>query len=270
MNSIIKRYIYKSGLDIVAPLKCGTRWLEGLDVENRISTFSFTITDLQKHIHSGTTFIWRPVKEHMVSALKTELVTCPEKTLFDVVTEMEYETCDHWHPHLYRELYGIWSKTPFQLYKLRTLSELNLSAKELKWNSTSYHFKLSTEWDSVESILNSLSPKHKIRLERLIGEEEKWLKLMIEPQYSGKSWEEYSDLEDEMLKMKCKVMDLEVEVNRITNSKWVNEFRRTIRELNESNAKLQHKIDYAEKMIDVESHLKNTTNMVDNPIKKLI
>jgi hypothetical protein len=83
MNSIIKRYIYKSGLDIVAPLKCGTRWLEGLDVENRISTFSFTIADLQKHIHSGTTFIWRPVKEHMVSALKTELVTCPEKTLFD-------------------------------------------------------------------------------------------------------------------------------------------------------------------------------------------
>jgi hypothetical protein len=252
MNSIIKRYIYKSGLDIVAPLKCGTRWLEGLDVENRISTFSFPIADLQKHIHGGTTFIWRPVKEHMVSALKTELVTCPEKTPFDVITEMEYETCDHWHPHLYRELYGIWSQTPFKFHKLRALSELNPSASTLEYISTTYEFLLLSEWHGIESVLNTLSPKHTIRLNKLIDEEEKWLKSMLKPQYSGKSWEAYSDLEDEMLKMKCKVMDLEIEVNRITNSNWVNEFRRTIGELRESNAKLQDKIDYTEKLIGTE------------------
>jgi hypothetical protein len=270
MNSIAKRYIYKSGLDIIAPLKCGTRWLEDLDVENRTHRIGFDISELSSHIHSGTTFIWRPVREHMISAIKTELVNYPEKTPFDIITEMEHGTCDHWYPYLYKELYSIWEKTGFQFYKLRALSELTPSAKELKYISTSYNFRLPTEWDSVESILNSLSPKHKIRLERLIGEEEKWLKLMIEPQYSGKSWEAYSDLEDEMLKMKCKVMDLEVEVSRITNSKWAQGFHSTIRELRELNAKLQHKIDYAEKMIDVESHLKNTTNMVDKPIKKLI
>lgn len=246
MNSIIKRYIYKSGLDIVAPLKCGTRWLEGLDVENRISTFSFTIADLQKHIHSGTTFIWRPVKEHMVSALKTELVTCPEKTPFDVITEMESGICDHWYPYLYKELYTIWSQNPFRFHKLRALSSLTPNAKELEYSTTMYKFALPTEWDNVEDALNTLSPKHIIRLERLISEEEKWLKSMLKPQYSGKSWEAYSDLEDEMLKLKHKAIDLEMEMSRVTNSNWVKEFENKIKELKKSNAKLQAELDYSQ------------------------
>jgi hypothetical protein len=55
-----------------------------------------------------------------------------------------------------------------------------------------------------------------------------------------------------MLKLKHKVINLEIEVSRVTNSNWVNEFRRTIGELRESNAKLQNKIDYTEKLIGTE------------------
>jgi hypothetical protein len=253
MNTIIKRYFFKSGLDIIAPRKCGTRWLESLclDIENHINTDEIH-KNLDKHIHSGTIFIWRPVREHMLSALKTELSLHSEKTPFDVVTEMESGVCDHWYPYLYKELYPIWANTPFRFHKLQALSELTSSHSPL---TITYKFDLPDRWDSIESILSSLSPEHVVRLERLINEEERWLKLMVEPQYEGKGWEAYSDLEDSFLEMKRKaidleaemehrVMDLEAEMARITDG-----FQTTIKELQKSNSRLEFKIEYAESLL---------------------
>ena len=96
----LKRYIFNSGLDIIAPLKCGTRWLEGFDVENRIRTFGLHPTDLPQHIHSGTTFIWRGVREHFLSAIRTELVAFKKKNIYDVVIEIQSGECGHWHRQL--------------------------------------------------------------------------------------------------------------------------------------------------------------------------
>ena len=265
MKNYLKRYIWESGLDIIAPLKCGTRWLEEFDIDTRISRFDIYIDfdypspaadgvhplHLKENIHSGTTFIWRPVREHFLSAIKSELHLYPEKSILDIVMEIQSGTCDHWYPHLYKKLYPIWSSTPFRFHKLRALSLLNTSPEKSKWNSTMYdnHLLTKTNWDSVESALSSLSPKHTKRLERLIDEEEKWLKLMIEPQYSGKDWEAYSDLEDSNLEMKCKVMDMDAEMRRVTYSKLFIGFHATIRELIESNTKLQAKLDYTESLI---------------------
>jgi hypothetical protein len=210
-----KRYIFKSGLDIIAPYKCGTRWLEKLDVEKRVSTFSFDTNDLQKNIHSGTTFIWRPVREHFHSAIKTEWALDHFTDILSIITEMKSGICTHWYPYLYKELYDIWEKTRFRFHKLRALSELTPSAGELEWTSNMYNFSLPARWDSVESALSLLSPEHTIRLESLISEEEKWLKSMIKSQYSEKDWEAYSNLEDSRLEMLCKVMDLKVEVEQL-------------------------------------------------------
>lgn len=258
MRPVLKRYIFESGLDVIAPLKCGTRWLEGLDVNTRIHRSGFHIEDLKENVHSGTTFIWRPVREHFLSALKTELSTTTSE-LYDIVTEMQRGLCDHWSGDLYRELYSIWSETPFRFHKLRAISELTPSASEMEYISTTYQFKLPSQWDSIEEALNSLSPKHLIRLNRLIGDEEKWLKLMIESQYSGKSWEEYSDLEDSRLEMLCKSMDLKAEVEqlnktlvnqlkfqRIKHSELTNSLYKEIKELKESNSKLESKVELAE------------------------
>ena len=255
----LKRYIFESGLDIIAPMKCGTRWLEGFDVENRIRTFGLHPTDLKEHIHSGTTFIWRPVREHFISAVRTDWALAPDRGIWDIVTKIEEGNSSHWHPHLYRELYPLWEKTGFRFYKLRALSEITPSAGELKWTSNIYKFALPTEWDSVEAALGSLSPKHTKRLEKLISEEEKWLKMMIEAQYSEKNWEAYSDLEDSRLEMLCKSMDLKAEVEfvketfvnqmksqRINHLELTKSLYKEISELKDSNTKIQNKLDYTE------------------------
>jgi hypothetical protein len=255
VKPVLKRYIWESGLDIIAPLKCGTRWLEGLDVDTRIHRSGFHIDNLKENVHSGTTFIWRGVREHFLSALRTELATSTEKSVLDIVLEMESGLCDHWSGELYRELYSLWSKTPFRFLKLRAISELTPSAREMGWTSTMYAFALPTKWDSDEAVLGSLSPKHLIRLNRLIGEEERWLKMMIEAQYSEKNWEAYSDLEDSRLEMLCKSMDLKAEVEQL-NKTLVNQLElqrikhsKEINELKESNSKMESKVELAENIL---------------------
>jgi hypothetical protein len=52
MNHLLKRYVFKSGLDIIAPRKCGTRWLESLDWELDNSTNTGEVyKNLSKHIY---------------------------------------------------------------------------------------------------------------------------------------------------------------------------------------------------------------------------
>jgi hypothetical protein len=247
----MKRYIFKSGLDIVAPLKCGTRWLEGLDVENRIDTYSFGIEDLKENIHSGTTFIWRGVREHFLSAIETDYHIEPDRT--DIWESILYyqKYGGHWYPYLYKKLYPIWKKTRFRFWKLRALSELNEVASVIPYHFKKYHFIVPKGFSTAEEALNSLSSKHTTRLERLIGDEEKWLQLMVEPQYSERSWEDYSDLEDSRLKMLGEVMNLkaEIELNDRTYLNSLESQRIQIRELEKSNYKLQAKLDYTENLL---------------------
>jgi hypothetical protein len=248
MKYLLKRYIYGNGLDIVAPLKCGTRWLEGLDTENRLNLSEgngFHMDNMDGNIHSGTTFIWRPVREHIKSAIQTELAM--RKPLIDLITELEEDMCDHWSPYLYQKIYPLWERLRFRFWKLRNISSLSKEAESMDYNSHRYDFKLPKVYTDVDSAINSLSPKHKIRLERMISEEEKYLKLMIEPQYSGKSWEEYSNLEDELFDCKCKLATTISETSRLHRLEINKELESKLRESEKSYLVLKSKISEYEK-----------------------
>ena len=185
--------------------------LNEFNIEERTDMLQFATYDeeLVQNIHSGISFIYRPVREHFISALQTEWNESPNKDIWDIITEMELGICLHWYPHLYKKLYPLWLKFGFKFYKLRALSQLTLSTSERKWTSNLYKMHLPIEHVTVEEALKSLSPEQSIKIQELISEEENWLKLMIDAQYSGHTGGEYSDLEDNFLKMKCKVIDLE-------------------------------------------------------------
>jgi hypothetical protein len=248
MKYLLKRYIYQNGLDIVAPLKCGTRFLGELDPGNRLNLRErngFPIDAMNGNIHSETIFIWRPVREHIKSAIQTELAM--RKPLMDLITELEGDMCVHWSPHLYKKLYPIWDGLRFRFWKLRNISALSKEAESMNYNSHRYDFKLPKEYTDVDTAINSLSPKHKIRLERLISEEEKYLKLMIEPQYSGKNWEEYSELEDELFDCKCKLATTVSETSRLNSLEINKELESKLRESEKSYLLLKSKINEYEK-----------------------
>jgi hypothetical protein len=244
-----KRYIFKSGLDIIAPLKCGTRWLNEFNIEERIDMLQFASYDekLVQNIHSDITFIWRPVREHFISAIQTEWNATPNKDIWDIITEMELGICFHWYPHLYKKLYPLWLKFGFKFYKLRALSQLTPSESEYKWTSNLYKMFLPIEHITVEEALKSLSPEQSIKIQNLISEEENWLKLMINTQYGGYTGEEYYDLEDNFLKMKCNVMDLEDKVLSLENM---------VLKMKDHNTKIKrYNIELKDKVVELETKL---------------
>lgn len=249
----LKRYIFKSGLDIVAPLKCGTRWLDEFDVEERIDMFGFTShnKELEEHIHSGTTFIWRPVREHFYSAIQTEWKLTPNKDIWDIITKMEIGYNGHWQSNLYKKLYPLWLKFGFKFYKLRALSQLTSSSSKSKWTSNLYSFPLPIGHDTVEETLKSLSPKQSIKIQKWINEEENWLKLMIESQYSKKIGKDFFDLEDSMLEMGCTIMDLEDEVIQLED--MVTSWEDTVLKMQKWGKKIkQHNINLKDRCIELE------------------
>lgn len=187
----LKRYIFNNGLDIVAPPKCGTRWLEGLDVNNRISRTHFHISELGNNIHSNTTFIWRPVREHFISALETDM-----KTIGDIrKVELYYESLisEHWYPYLYKELYSFWQTYGFKFRKLRSISTLNSEAQNTEYGIDRYKF------DTDKNCVDIMSIDVLDRINILIDSETKYLDTMISKQYSTYGWKEYSKLEDDIL-----------------------------------------------------------------------
>lgn len=187
----LKRYVFNNGLDIVAPPKCGTRWLEGLDVNNRISKTYFDISELGNNLHSNTTFIWRPVREHFISALETDV-----KMVGDIrKVELYYESLisEHWYPYLYKELYPFWETYGFHFRKLRSISNLNSEAEDTEYGIARYKFNTN------ENCINNLSNDVLDRINILINNETKYLDSMISKQYSNYGWKEYSKLEDDVL-----------------------------------------------------------------------
>jgi hypothetical protein len=258
-----KRYIFKSGLDIIAPLKCGTRWLNEFNIKERIDMLQFASYDeeLAQNIHSDITFIWRPVREHFISAIQTEWTLSPNKDIWDIITEMEFGTCFHWYPYLYKKLYPLWLKFGFKFYKLRALSQLTPSASEHKWTSNLYKMHFPIEHITVEEALKSLSPEQSIKIQNLISEEENWLKLMIKSQYSQKTGEDYSNLEDSMLETKCKVMDLEdnflkIKCNVMDLEDKVLSLENMALKMKDHNTKIKrYNIELKDKVVELENKL---------------
>jgi len=242
----IKRYIFNSGLDIIAPPKCGTRWLECFDVEERISRTCFHISEISKNINSNTTFIWRPVREHFLSALQTDLNMNEDFEPIDIINQMEAGEGMHWNPTLYKEVYHIWKETGFTFYKLRALSKITPTAYKHRYISKEHIFELPNKWNSISEVLDSLSYEDNVRVEKMITDEEGWLEKMIFTQYTNKSWNEYSDLEDSLFQAECKIMDMDAEIKSITESKLFKKLQSKIYKLKTDNIRLQANLKYFE------------------------
>ena len=179
MKLLLKRYIYKTGLDIIAPLKCGTRWLEGLDIENRVHTSDFKLSKLSENVHSGTTFVYRPVFEHMKSAILTELNMGLD--LKGILIQLKSNTLNHWNVNLYSRLYLLWEVHKFKFCNLKDLSHLIESPTLMEtYEYGRYVFNLPQQWKSINEVFRSFPHNDMMRLKRAVMNEEMWLELMVE------------------------------------------------------------------------------------------
>jgi hypothetical protein len=122
---VLKRFTYENGLDIIAPLKCGTRWLE--EKTNPIKIEELYTTNKIQNITKDTYWVYREGREHLVTALRTEIRTALEFGVDDVDSIMNFflnGTAGHWSPMLFRYMYSYWNRIEFNVIELNDLSNL--------------------------------------------------------------------------------------------------------------------------------------------------
>lgn len=153
---VLRRFIYDNGLDIIAPLKCGTRFLENeTKWKETVELSSYEIP--RAKITNDTYFVWRDGMEWLISALKTEIrgeLEFNETPDIDrILNEYQNGIGTHWSNTIYKDLHKIWNRREFKLIELKELSNLFPDSeferdnyKMLWYHKTSYDTDEIMKW----------------------------------------------------------------------------------------------------------------------------
>jgi hypothetical protein len=120
---------YENGMDIVAPLKHGTRWLEEKTNPSSIIKYppaNFT-HNFEYVFNENTYWIYRNPIDYLMSALKTEIRTSME---FDgdqtdyIIDSFISGNGHHWSSNLYLVMYYYWKNNNTKPIHLSNISNL--------------------------------------------------------------------------------------------------------------------------------------------------
>lgn len=139
---MLKRFTYENGLDIIVPLKCGTRWLEEktnpIEIKHQWLNTGYKI----KGFNQNTYWVYRDGKEHLESALKTEIrnfleFETPNTSIDKIVNSFLNGTGTHWSPIMFSQMYWYWIRKKFNVIELNNISSL---FPDIEFDSLNYSF----------------------------------------------------------------------------------------------------------------------------------
>lgn len=184
---VLKRYWYNDGISVLAPLKCGSRWLN-----DYTKPLAFSKYDSHKNLrnyYSGEEkinyFVYRKPEEHFITALHTEVLTYGRERLLDeldllpTVKLFKSNKAEHWSTDLWETLYKkiIDEKVNFKFVELNDLS--SLFEDKYPHNKRDYGFeknKLFITKNELLSLLKQRHPNDWIFFNQTIKIETEWMK----------------------------------------------------------------------------------------------
>jgi hypothetical protein len=178
---VLKRFTYENGLDIITPLKCGTRWLEEKTNPIKIEELS-TLYKIQ-NITKDTYWVYRGGREHLVTALRTEIRTALEFGIDDVdsiLSSFLNGAAGHWSPILFRYMYSYWNRIKFNVIDLNHLSNLFVGVEYDSKNYDMNHYTKTkhTKEDIIQlvgstkmNILYEQSDRDSVWLTKILNKE---------------------------------------------------------------------------------------------------
>lgn len=165
---VLKRYWYKNGVSVLAPLKCGSRWLNDYTKPLAFSKYDCH-KDLRKY-YSGEEkinyFVYREPEKHFITALHTEVLTyarerrLDELELLPTVKLFMENKAEHWSTDLWRTLYNsiVDKNVNFKFVNLNNLS--SLFEDKYPHNKNEYGFEKNRLFVSKEELLSLLKKRH--------------------------------------------------------------------------------------------------------------
>jgi hypothetical protein len=178
---VLKRFTYENGLDIITPLKCGTRWLE--EKTNPIKIEELSTVYKTKNITKDTYWVYRVGREHLVSALRTEIRNALEffeDNTDSIVDGFINGIGTHWSPTLFKYMYSYWNRIEFNVIDLNHLSNLFVGVEfdSKNYDMNSYHKTKHTKEDIIQlvgstkmNILYELSDIDSVWLTKILNKE---------------------------------------------------------------------------------------------------
>jgi len=167
------RKIEINDLKIVAPLKCGTRWL--LDRAEK-SSFVY-IDNLKEETDSKTIFLYREPNNHLISALHTDYIIneCDlNKTLDNL---LNYKSA-HWRGDMYENIHRAWTYNKFKMVNYLDISEL---INDYDFDKNKYDFSVQSPYFITKQMVLDLIPVDiKEELFKMADNNNFWLKQIQE------------------------------------------------------------------------------------------
>lgn len=182
---VFKRFTYENGLDIIAPLKCGTRWLEEETNPTNIELLTNPIKIL--NIKPETYWLYRNSTKHLLSALKTETGGAfgyPNlNKVNEVINSFLNDTGVHWSPTMFKFTYEHWNRVEFKPIELNNLSSLfsDIRFDDSKYNMN--HFQKKINNDSV--IIDMIPYDKLLKLYELIDLDKIYLDMILNKQHTN-------------------------------------------------------------------------------------
>jgi len=183
---VLKRFTYESGLDIITPLKCGTRWLQQETNPLLMEEYN-TMNFMSKlvGITNKTYWVYRDNREHLVSALRTEIrssIEFNEENIELIIDRFINGTATHWSPELYRYMYSYWNRTEFNLVHLKDLSNLfpGVQYSSNNYDMNNYNKTKHTKEDTIK-LVGSIKMNE---LYKLLDKDIIWLDKMFKKEHN--------------------------------------------------------------------------------------
>jgi hypothetical protein len=166
---IFKVFRYENGMDIVAPLKHGTRWLEektnpSLIIEYPVLTYT---SNFDYVFNENTYWIYRNPIDYLMSALKTEIRTSIEydgDQTDHIVEGFISDKSHHWNYNLNLIMYYYWKNNNIKPIHLSNIS--NLFSPEIEFINGEYEMN-SYEKTKYQDDLFITNKVGKIRMKML-------------------------------------------------------------------------------------------------------
>jgi hypothetical protein len=166
---------------ILAPLKCGTRYLEKVFGEPSSQISSHAIGG-KLFIENLQTIVVRQPFEHLSSALHTEILgsiqTNEETDIKDILDEfLSFDPLNkqntHWDKNMYKNLYWYWrrNRERTDVIDLKDLSSYltRLKIKKIEnYDSNEYNFNHYKFWCSKEDLMLFIKTNYKKEWENLM------------------------------------------------------------------------------------------------------
>jgi hypothetical protein len=191
---IVKKFSYTDNFDVIAPLKCGTRWLEKNTNPNNIEEIRYEEL-FNKTSKEKTFFIYRDILEHFKSALYTEYLwfnhtAVPNTDVSNLKLKKhtihfdKYKNINelfkkltsyggHFIPNLWEKMNN--KKPNFIFIKLDNLKTI-FDNENISYDPTNFDF--SKEYNDVpskEEVFNMLSENDLEKLNKIIEKENYYL-----------------------------------------------------------------------------------------------